>query len=256
MTVRLPLDCERAWRQRVAAQPPADRCHEIPCRAGPRPATGERRRARVPSPRSKHSGEEKCLNAAFPIRILRTRDRRRRSAGWRLWAGRRRGQWTSLPCCWRPRRACSSSRMRYFCNPDRTRRRSSPIQSRCRRQAIYPSPRRRPFRRAGGRRHRAAGRRCRRNDPIADLIGPSPRIAAVQRALSEYGYGQIKPTGMLDDATSAAIEKFEREHKLPVTGRDIRSPGQRSCRHGRPSARIGRHCRSRTDSAFRNTRFP
>jgi peptidoglycan hydrolase-like protein with peptidoglycan-binding domain len=59
----------------------------------------------------------------------------------------------------------------------------------------------------------------RRNDPIAELIGPSPRIAAVQRALSDYGYGQIKPTGMLDDATSNAIEKFEREHKLPVSGR-------------------------------------
>ena len=54
----------------------------------------------------------------------------------------------------------------------------------------------------------------RRNDPIADLIGPSPRIAAVQRALSDYGYGQIKPSGMLDDATSAAIEKFERERKI------------------------------------------
>ena len=59
----------------------------------------------------------------------------------------------------------------------------------------------------------------RRNDPIADLIGPSPRILAVQRVLSNYGYGQIKPTGMLDDATSGAIEKFEREHKLPVSGR-------------------------------------
>jgi hypothetical protein len=59
----------------------------------------------------------------------------------------------------------------------------------------------------------------RRNDPIADLIGPSPRIVAVQHALSNYGYGQIKPTGMLDDATSQAIEKFEREHKMPVTGR-------------------------------------
>ena len=59
----------------------------------------------------------------------------------------------------------------------------------------------------------------RRNDPIADLIGPSLRIQAVQRALSDYGYGQIKPSGMLDDATSEAIEKFEREHKLPVTGR-------------------------------------
>jgi len=59
----------------------------------------------------------------------------------------------------------------------------------------------------------------RRNDPIADLIGPSPRIQVVQRVLSDYGYGQIKPSGMLDDATSEAIEKFEREHKLPVTGR-------------------------------------
>ena len=59
----------------------------------------------------------------------------------------------------------------------------------------------------------------RRNDPIADLIGPSPRILAVQRVLSEFGYGQIVPSGMLDEATSAAIEKFEREHKLPVSGR-------------------------------------
>jgi peptidoglycan hydrolase-like protein with peptidoglycan-binding domain len=59
----------------------------------------------------------------------------------------------------------------------------------------------------------------RRNDPIANLIGPSPRIAAVQRALAEYGYGQIKPSGVLDDATSAAIETFERGHKLPITGR-------------------------------------
>jgi hypothetical protein len=59
----------------------------------------------------------------------------------------------------------------------------------------------------------------RRNDPIADLIGPSPRIMAVQRVLSNYGYGQIRPTGTLDEATSGAIEKFEREHKLPVSGR-------------------------------------
>ena len=59
----------------------------------------------------------------------------------------------------------------------------------------------------------------RRNDPIADLIGPSPRIMAVQRVLSNYGYGQIKLSGMLDDATSQAIEKFEREHKMAVSGR-------------------------------------
>jgi Putative peptidoglycan binding domain len=60
----------------------------------------------------------------------------------------------------------------------------------------------------------------RRDDPIADLIAPqpSPRVTAVQRALSEYGYGQIKPTGVLDEPTSTAIQRFEREHKLPVTG--------------------------------------
>jgi peptidoglycan hydrolase-like protein with peptidoglycan-binding domain len=59
----------------------------------------------------------------------------------------------------------------------------------------------------------------RRNDPIADLIGPSQRIRAVQRVLSEYGYGQLKPSGVFDDATNQAIEKFERVHKLPISGR-------------------------------------
>jgi peptidoglycan hydrolase-like protein with peptidoglycan-binding domain len=56
------------------------------------------------------------------------------------------------------------------------------------------------------------------NDPIAQLIGPSPRITAVQRALADFGYAQIKPSGTLDRETQAAIEKFERERKLPVTG--------------------------------------
>ena len=58
----------------------------------------------------------------------------------------------------------------------------------------------------------------RRNDPITELLGSSSRVAAVQRVLSEFGYGQIKPSGILDAATSAAIERFEREHKLPATG--------------------------------------
>lgn len=58
----------------------------------------------------------------------------------------------------------------------------------------------------------------RRDDPIADLIRPSPRIAAAQHALSDYGYGQIEPSGVLDEATIAAVKKFERERKLPVTG--------------------------------------
>ena len=55
-------------------------------------------------------------------------------------------------------------------------------------------------------------------DPIAKLIGPSRRTMAVQRALSDFGYGQIKPTGTFDPDTRTAIEKFERDHHLPVTG--------------------------------------
>jgi peptidoglycan hydrolase-like protein with peptidoglycan-binding domain len=57
-----------------------------------------------------------------------------------------------------------------------------------------------------------------RHDAIADLIGPSSRVLAVQRVLSDYGYGQIKPTGVLGPDTAAAIEKFERARQLPVTG--------------------------------------
>jgi Putative peptidoglycan binding domain len=69
-----------------------------------------------------------------------------------------------------------------------------------------------------------------RVDPIGDLIGNalspastssvgSARIIAVQRALSEFGYGQLRQTGALDEPTSVAIQKFEAEHQLPVTGR-------------------------------------
>ncbi|MGH6673446.1 MAG: peptidoglycan-binding domain-containing protein [Xanthobacteraceae bacterium] len=57
------------------------------------------------------------------------------------------------------------------------------------------------------------------DDPIAQFLGTSSRVLEVQRALSDYGYGQIKPTGILDRPTSVAIEKFEREHGMPVTGR-------------------------------------
>jgi peptidoglycan hydrolase-like protein with peptidoglycan-binding domain len=58
----------------------------------------------------------------------------------------------------------------------------------------------------------------RQNDPIAALLAPSKRVLAVQRALADYGYGQMVPTGLFDPATKAAIERFERERKLPVTG--------------------------------------
>ena len=57
------------------------------------------------------------------------------------------------------------------------------------------------------------------NDPIAQLIGMSSRVMAVQRTLSAYGYGQIRASGIVDEPTSAAIERFERTRGLPVTGK-------------------------------------
>ena len=54
--------------------------------------------------------------------------------------------------------------------------------------------------------------------PAPIPITGSHRVAAVQRVLTEYGYGQLKPTGTIGPDTRAAIQKFERERKLPVTG--------------------------------------
>ncbi len=56
-------------------------------------------------------------------------------------------------------------------------------------------------------------------DPVGDLINNTRRISAVQRALTEYGYGQLKTTGTIGPETQAAIQKFERERKMPVTGK-------------------------------------
>ncbi len=54
--------------------------------------------------------------------------------------------------------------------------------------------------------------------PTAHLSPAGRRIAAVQRTLTEYGYGQLKPTGTIGADTQTAIAKFERARKLPVTG--------------------------------------
>jgi hypothetical protein len=57
------------------------------------------------------------------------------------------------------------------------------------------------------------------SDPIAELIAQQPRpLSAVQHALNEYGYGPVKATGVYDDATRAAITRFEKDHNLPPTG--------------------------------------
>jgi peptidoglycan hydrolase-like protein with peptidoglycan-binding domain len=50
------------------------------------------------------------------------------------------------------------------------------------------------------------------------ISAPSKRIISVQRALADFGYGQVAPTGVMGAETKSAIERFERERKLPVTG--------------------------------------
>jgi peptidoglycan hydrolase-like protein with peptidoglycan-binding domain len=57
-----------------------------------------------------------------------------------------------------------------------------------------------------------------RADPIAALLAPNKRLIAIQRALAEFGYGPIQPTGAHDAQTRSAIERFERGRKRPVTG--------------------------------------
>ena len=60
--------------------------------------------------------------------------------------------------------------------------------------------------------------RVRRRRSRSPQTAAARRVAAVQRALTEYGYGQLKPTGTIGADTQAAITKFERDRKLPVTG--------------------------------------
>ncbi|GEP10858.1 peptidoglycan-binding domain-containing protein [Methylobacterium gnaphalii] len=80
----------------------------------------------------------------------------------------------------------------------------------------------------------AAEPHAREKAPVRDAIGdilrtPSDTTASVtpktvdkvvqaQRALAKLGYGTIKADGVMGPATKAAIEKFERDRKLPVTG--------------------------------------
>jgi hypothetical protein len=55
--------------------------------------------------------------------------------------------------------------------------------------------------------------------PIPVQQSPAARrIAGVQRALSEYGYGNLKVTGTMSGETQSAIQTFERQRKMPVTG--------------------------------------
>jgi hypothetical protein len=67
-------------------------------------------------------------------------------------------------------------------------------------------------------RPRAEAAPARPGDPIAALLAPSNRVLAMQQVLSQYGYGQIRPTGIMGPETAEAIRKFERSQHMPVTG--------------------------------------
>ncbi|CAO4139486.1 hypothetical protein LNAOJCKE_4488 [Methylorubrum aminovorans] len=50
---------------------------------------------------------------------------------------------------------------------------------------------------------------------------PDPTVIRVQRALAKLGYGPLKDDGLMGPGTKAAIEKFERDRKLPVKGEAV-----------------------------------
>ena len=72
------------------------------------------------------------------------------------------------------------------------------------------------------------------NETIAELIragGEAPippgyvgrpeatlSVEQGQRALEKLGYGPLRADGIMGSATRQAIERFEKDHRLPVTG--------------------------------------
>jgi peptidoglycan hydrolase-like protein with peptidoglycan-binding domain len=53
--------------------------------------------------------------------------------------------------------------------------------------------------------------------PSRAVVPSTRQVAALQHALSDFGYGQLKQTGVFDAETRAALQRFERAHNLPVT---------------------------------------
>lgn len=52
--------------------------------------------------------------------------------------------------------------------------------------------------------------------PPAEVM--SPRVLAVQKALANLGYGPLRVDGRGGAATREAIERFERDRRLPISG--------------------------------------
>ncbi|MBK3664396.1 peptidoglycan-binding protein [Bradyrhizobium diazoefficiens] len=120
---------------------------------------------------------------------------------------------------------------------------TSPLEPRATEFRVEPKPVERSAEKAPERPAETTASTPRSGDPMTNLVikstAPTPpgvaiarppapipvqqspaarRLAGVQRALSEYGYGNLKITGTMSGETQSAIQTFERQHKLPVTG--------------------------------------
>ncbi|MES0882954.1 peptidoglycan-binding domain-containing protein [Roseibium sp. SCP14] len=51
-----------------------------------------------------------------------------------------------------------------------------------------------------------------------NVVDADPQLLRVQKALSELGYGPLKPDGVMGGNTTAAIKRFELDRGLPLTG--------------------------------------
>jgi hypothetical protein len=49
-------------------------------------------------------------------------------------------------------------------------------------------------------------------------VGEPGRVAAAQRALIKLNYGPLKADGVMGAGTRQALERFEKDRRLPVTG--------------------------------------
>jgi hypothetical protein len=56
--------------------------------------------------------------------------------------------------------------------------------------------------------------------PPAEIraAGDNQRVLSMQKALVKLGYGPLKPDGLMGNTTRQALERFERDRNLPVTG--------------------------------------
>ena len=66
------------------------------------------------------------------------------------------------------------------------------------------------------------------NDAGAVSGAGSRRVAAVQRALTEYGYGQLKPTGAVGVGHPGRDPEIRAGAEAPGDGTGVRSPGART----------------------------